>query len=121
VIVAAAGGTDALRDAFFCFPKIAATRSFGGRMNNDPFIRMWVATVDLWASSWQFAANAMSASPQRKRVAIDPKDPAADIEQGPSAVRSAGPEAMRSDNCPDWDKVDQAADESFPASDPPAR
>lgn len=34
-------------------------------------------------------------------------------------TRSAGPEGMRSD--PDeWDKVDQAADESFPASDPPA-
>lgn len=33
-------------------------------------------------------------------------------------VRSAGPEAMR-DPPKDWDKVDQAADESFPASDPP--
>jgi hypothetical protein len=32
--------------------------------------------------------------------------------------RSAGPEAMR-DPPPDWDKVDEAADESFPASDPP--
>lgn len=34
-------------------------------------------------------------------------------------TRSAGPEGMRSDP-PEWDKVDQAADESFPASDPPA-
>jgi hypothetical protein len=34
------------------------------------------------------------------------------------AARSAGPEAMR-DPPEDWDKVDQAADESFPASDPP--
>jgi hypothetical protein len=34
-------------------------------------------------------------------------------------VRDAGPEAMRSD-VPDWDKVDEASDESFPASDPPA-
>jgi 5-enolpyruvylshikimate-3-phosphate synthase len=34
-------------------------------------------------------------------------------------VRNAGPEAMR-DDCPDWDRVDQASDESFPASDPPA-
>ena len=34
-------------------------------------------------------------------------------------VRNAGPEAMRS-NPPQWDNVDQASDESFPASDPPA-
>jgi len=35
------------------------------------------------------------------------------------AARSAGPEAMR-DPPADWGKVDQASDESFPASDPPA-
>ena len=34
-------------------------------------------------------------------------------------VRNAGPEGMRSDP-PQWDKVDEASDESFPASDPPA-
>ena len=34
-------------------------------------------------------------------------------------VRNAGPEAMRSDP-PKWDQQDQALDESFPASDPPA-
>lgn len=34
-------------------------------------------------------------------------------------VRNAGPDAMR-DDVKRWDKVDQAADESFPASDPPA-
>jgi hypothetical protein len=33
-------------------------------------------------------------------------------------ARSAGPEAMR-DPPRDWDRVDQASDESFPASDPP--
>ncbi|HEY6870557.1 MAG TPA: hypothetical protein VI199_12450 [Novosphingobium sp.] len=36
-----------------------------------------------------------------------------------ATVRNAGPEAMRSDP-PQWDKADQASDESFPASDPPA-
>lgn len=35
------------------------------------------------------------------------------------AARSAGPDAMR-DPPADWEKVDQASDESFPASDPPA-
>lgn len=34
-------------------------------------------------------------------------------------VRSAGPEGMRSDP-PEWDQTDQASDESYPASDPPA-
>lgn len=44
-------------------------------------------------------------------------------EPGPAgrsgAGRSAGPEAMR-DPPRDWEKTDQASDESFPASDPPA-
>jgi hypothetical protein len=35
------------------------------------------------------------------------------------AARSAGPDAMR-DPPSQWGKVDQASDESFPASDPPA-
>ncbi len=35
-------------------------------------------------------------------------------------TRSAGPEGMRSKPRRTWDRVDQAADESFPASDPPA-
>jgi hypothetical protein len=35
-------------------------------------------------------------------------------------VRPAGPDAMQ-DPPRDWDDVDEAADESFPASDPPSR
>ena len=36
-----------------------------------------------------------------------------------SAARQAGPESMR-DPPKSWSKVDEASDESFPASDPPA-
>jgi hypothetical protein len=35
-------------------------------------------------------------------------------------IRPAGPEGMRSTPKREWTKEDQAADESFPASDPPA-
>jgi hypothetical protein len=35
-------------------------------------------------------------------------------------TRSAGPDAMRDDVRRPWESVDQASDESFPASDPPA-
>lgn len=35
-------------------------------------------------------------------------------------TRSAGPAGMRDTPQRHWDKVDQAVDESFPASDPPA-
>jgi len=35
-------------------------------------------------------------------------------------VRDAGPEAMRDPPQRAWSKVDEASDQSFPASDPPA-
>ena len=49
-----------------------------------------------------------------------PHAPEKDVGSGvPTPVRPAGPESMR--DPPDkWDEVDQAEDESFPASDPPA-
>jgi hypothetical protein len=53
---------------------------------------------------------------RRAAPAFRDKDP---IVPAPVPVRPAGPESMR-DSPNGWDKVDQAADESFPASDPPA-
>lgn len=42
--------------------------------------------------------------------------------QGPfDYVRPAGPEAMRDPPRRGWDRLDEASDESFPASDPSAR
>ncbi|MDE2619267.1 MAG: hypothetical protein KGL54_03795 [Sphingomonadales bacterium] len=58
---------------------------------------------------------------QRSRAQTDHAAFAAGETNGANfaKVRHAGPEAMRSDP-PEWDKADQASDESFPASDPPA-
>lgn len=41
-------------------------------------------------------------------------------EEAPHQVRPAGPESMRDKPRRDWEVEDQASDESFPASDPPA-
>lgn len=41
-------------------------------------------------------------------------------EDGVHQVRDSGPESMRDKTLREWDKADQASDESFPASDPPA-
>lgn len=49
------------------------------------------------------------------------KVPAAYAEGEPTdGVRNAGPDATRDDSKVEWDETDQALDESFPASDPPA-
>lgn len=39
---------------------------------------------------------------------------------GTNPVRDAGPEAMRDGQARTWSSVDEASDQSFPASDPPA-
>ncbi len=57
------------------------------------------------------------AATQRK-----PKPPAGSRTTRPirgGSLRPAGPDEMRSPP-PAWDEVDEASDESFPASDPPS-
>lgn len=39
---------------------------------------------------------------------------------GTNPVRDAGPEAMRDGQARNWSSVDEASDQSFPASDPPS-
>ncbi|MDE1916016.1 MAG: hypothetical protein KGJ57_03075 [Sphingomonadales bacterium] len=47
------------------------------------------------------------------------KDGKGGHEASPTPVRDAGPAHMR-DKPAKWDKVDEASDASFPASDPPS-
>ncbi len=54
--------------------------------------------------------------PTPRRAAFAPGE--ANV-RGFSQVRNAGPAAMASGSA-QWDRVDQASDESFPASDAPA-
>lgn len=58
------------------------------------------------------------AAEQRHAPALTMDKPAGPVGDSGSA-RSAGPDAMR-DPPSDWSRVDEASDESFPASDPPA-
>ena len=60
-----------------------------------------------------------SVSRALKRAAREKTEPGKDSGV-PTPVRPAGPEAMR-DPPKHWDEVDQSSDESFPASDPPAK
>lgn len=39
----------------------------------------------------------------------------------PKKVRDAGPDSMANPPKDEWNDVDEASDESFPASDPPAK
>lgn len=57
----------------------------------------------------------------RHHTAIAHDDPAADVRANVyGTVRNAGPASMQDGEDLDWDKVDEASDESFPASDPPS-
>ena len=59
----------------------------------------------------------------RRRMTSDASDEKAAIRTlGGSymTARDAGPENMRDEDGRNWSKVDEASDESFPASDPPS-
>jgi hypothetical protein len=89
----------------------------------------WTRTHTLLAGAGAAVAGFAALFARRRWGGNGEEVPAAALERGTSepgiagqsgaAARSAGPEAMR-DPPADWEKTDQASDESFPASDPPA-
>ena len=77
------------------------------------------------AAATLLASVAVFAWWRKRQSAGDHANPAAFApgESDPAnfdQTRSAGPEGMRDTPGETWDKVDQAGDESFPASDPPS-
>lgn len=77
--------------------------------------RRWTQPAD---GSEGGAENAAGQGGGARLAAISPKA-AAEAGETPDYVRPAGPEAMRDPPRRGWDKLDEASDESFPASDPP--
>ena len=61
-----------------------------------------------------------SAGPQRLAPAFRGTRPAGEGAGGYPEVREAGPDQMRDPERRPWSVVDEASDESFPASDPPS-
>ncbi len=70
------------------------------KVSRDPKILVGLSLI---AAATAAGATALANRPKRRRSSL---------------VRDAGPDAMRHPPV-DWDRVDQAGDESFPASDPP--
>ncbi len=64
-------------------------------------------------------APGAASRPAAKAAPPKPADTGAAAD-GPPPVRPAGPSQMK-DPPGTWDEVDEVSDESFPASDPPAR
>ena len=90
--------------------------------------RGWTRSNAVWIAAATAAAAGLAAVLVSRRWFGDDEDDYAPAlsEMRPKGVvgtsgaaRQAGPEAMR-DPPKSWTEVDEASDESFPASDPPA-
>ncbi len=81
-------------------------------------LKKLLAVAAVGGAMWKYFS-----SPKEDEKRDDHAAAFADAETHPEnfdQTRSAGPEGMRDATRREWSKVDQAADESFPASDPPA-
>jgi hypothetical protein len=83
-------------------------------MENIP-MRLILTLLALGAGAYVLVRRAGSGAAPRSAAFADGQP-----SEGLSPVRDAGPEAMRDPARSEWTKVDEASDQSFPASDPPA-
>lgn len=79
-------------------------------------MRMILTLFAVGAAAYVIAKARQSANGRAPRAAFAPGQPG----HGESPVRDAGPGAMRDSQARSWSPVDEASDQSFPASDPPA-
>lgn len=75
----------------------------------------FVKTLALGAAGY-FAWRHFEKDRRPRNAAFDDDQP----HDNHKAVRDAGPGAMRDKPRRDWSRADEASDQSFPASDPPA-
>lgn len=93
---------------------------------SDPLLPL-LALAGIAALTFSFLRDSAPRRPARQPArrptglaAIHPKvAQGAGEVAGPNFVRDAGPQSMRDRPRRGWDRVDEQADESFPASDPP--
>ncbi|MFO6448047.1 hypothetical protein ACLBKU_13005 [Erythrobacter sp. NE805] len=78
-------------------------------------MRMLLTLFAVGAAAY-FVSQARKGEGAGRRAAFAPDQP----QGGANPVRDAGPEAMRDGQAHTWSPVDEASDQSFPASDPPA-
>ena len=101
---------------------MAAMRHLGGLAGTGALTAFALGAGAMLAclAVWQMSGRRGSGGTGRA-PALDPRTPAARAPAGSlSRVRPAGPESMADPEVGTWDRVDEASDESFPASDPPA-
>jgi hypothetical protein len=96
-------------------------------MTPKPNFNAWVAMAAgtafllAWLSRRKSAANVeIAPRPIAIGGAAFVHDEPAPTYSGAGGSRHAGPESTRSAPDENWDKVAEASDESFPASDPPS-
>lgn len=85
------------------------------RVHGVDKMRMMLALFAIGAGAYAMSRRSQRGTGQSRAAFAEGQPHAA-----PNPVRDAGPEAMRDSPQTPWTKVDQASDESFPASDPPA-
>jgi hypothetical protein len=78
-------------------------------------MRMILTMLAVGAGAYVLLRRAAEGGGSHGRAAFADDQP----DLGPQPVRDAGPEAMRDPPRGQWTAVDEASDQSFPASDPP--
>jgi hypothetical protein len=78
-------------------------------------MRKVLALLALGAGGYALARTATAQRGSQRAAFADDQPASTD-----NPVRDAGPEAMRDPPSRPWTAVDEASDQSFPASDPPA-